>query len=77
VRPDATDALAEPTAIETNTGGAIVSVVVPLRLACVAVATQEPGDIAFATPFAAMLATLGLEELHVAVLVKSLVLPSL
>lgn len=69
--------MVEPTAIETNTGGAMVSVVVPLRLACVAVTTHEPGDIPFAIPLAAILATAGLEELHVADLVKSLVVPSL
>lgn len=72
-----TDEPDDPTEIEFNVGGATTRERLPDRFAWVALITTLPADIALAVPPPAIVRTLEFEELHVAVVVKSLVLPSL
>src|ERR1700694_189552 len=65
------------TRIETGAGAVTVSRVVPLTLPTVAVIVVGPGARVVAAPVALIVATVVADELHVAVAVKSAVVPSL
>jgi hypothetical protein len=65
------------TAIDTSTGAVTVSVVAPVILLSVALIVEAPVVTPFANPPAVIVATPGAEELHVAVLVRFCVPPSL
>ena len=77
VVPAAMEVFAGVTAIDTSTGAVTVSVVEPVILLSAAVIVEAPVFTAFAKPPAAIVATLGADEPHVAVLVRFCVLPSL
>ena len=75
--PFTTEGFAGATAIETSAGPVTVSRVVPLTLPTVAVIVVGPGARVVAAPVALIVATVVADELHVAVAVKSAVVPSL
>src|ERR1700694_2761626 len=74
--PFATEGFAGVTAIETRDGAVTVSVAVPCTVPEAAVIVVGPGVRVVAPPVALIVATLVAEELHVAVAVKSAVVPS-
>jgi hypothetical protein len=79
VPPTATEGFAGVTAMETNVGAAAVTVrvVEPSMFPEVAVIVAVPGPLAVAKPLAAIVATFRFDELHVAVVVRFWMLPSL
>ena len=76
-RPAATEGFAGVTASETRVGSATISALVPLRDPNVAVIIAVPCILLIASPAVETIATLALEELQVADVVRSLLLPSL
>jgi hypothetical protein len=76
-RPAAIVAVAGETAIETRTGAVTVSTADPVFDPLAAVMEEVPAAFAVARPARAMVATVGLEEFQIAVLVRSCELPSL
>jgi hypothetical protein len=77
VVPKAKDGLAGVTAIETSTAWLTVSVAVPVIDPELAVIVDVPTPAPVARPPAAIVATVVKDELHVALLVRFWVLPSL
>jgi hypothetical protein len=77
VFPAAIELFAGVTAIEARTAAVTVSVVVPCTVPETAVIVALPTIKPLARPAALIVATLEADELHVAVLVRFCVLPSL
>jgi hypothetical protein len=77
VRPFATEGLAGVTAIDCSVAAVTVITVEPVLPDCVALIEEVPVAAAVAKPPAAIVATLGVAETHVTVLVRFCVLPSL
>jgi hypothetical protein len=77
VLPAEIDGFVGVTAIETSTGGVTVSVVEPVIDPRVAVMVVDPVPVELASPVALIVAMPVADELHVAVLVRFCVLPSL
>ena len=77
VTPAAIEGLAGVTAIDTSTGAVTVSVAELVILPNVALMLEMPVVTPVATPPDMIVATPRADELHVAVLVRSCVLPSL
>src|ERR1039458_1201615 len=77
VVPTAIEAFPGVTAIDTSTAAVTVSVVEPVMLPSVALMLEAPFATLVASPAALIVATLGPDELHAAVLVRVCVLPSL
>jgi hypothetical protein len=77
VPPFGADGFAGVTAMDTTVAGVTVSVVLPLMLPELAWMVVEPVPIEVANPAVLMVATVRVDELHVALLVKFCVLPSL
>ena len=77
VLPTAIEAFAGVTAIDTSTGAVTVSVVEPVILPIVALMLEVPAVTPVAKPPAAIVATLGADELHVTKGVRFCVLPFL
>ena len=75
--PFGTDGFAGVTAIETSADAVTVSRVVPLTLPTAALIVVGPGVRVVAPPAPLIVATVVADELHVAVAVKSAVVPSL
>ena len=71
--PTGTEAFAGVTAIDCSTGAVTVSAAVPTTLFTVAVIVVDPGVKVVADPPGAIVATDVLDEFHVAVIVRSLV----
>src|SRR6202022_2626806 len=74
--PFGTDGFAGVTAIDANTGAVTVSVAVPCTVPETALIVVGPCPRVVAAPVALIVATVVADELHVAVPVKSAVLPS-
>ena len=68
--PTEIEALGGVTAIDTNTGGVTVRLVVPIELPIEAETVEFPIVVPVASPVEEMVATERTEELHVTVLVK-------
>ena len=77
VVPSAMDVVAGETASEARAGAVTVRVVLPLTPEYAAVMVVEPGDLAVAMPVLETVAAPAFDELQVADLVRSLLLPSL
>ena len=75
--PLAIEGLAGVTAIDTRVAGVTVSVVLPVMLLEAAWIVVVPAPTAVAKPAALIVATVTTEELHVAVLLRFCVVPSL